>query len=338
MRRPSSALAGFLESFFRHRLLAQRNASPATVASYRDAIRLLVLYAADRARCQPCDLTVADLDRQVILDFLDYLERQRHNGPKTRNARLTAIRSFFRHVAASDPGALGVAQRVLTIPSKRTTTAMPRHLAAGDLDAVLAAPDGQTSLGRRDRAFLLFLARTGARVSEAVGVDAVDLRLERPFQVLLHGKGRKERVVPLAGDLAQALRAICRERGLGAGEHRPVFVGVRGERLTRFGAAHVVRRAVAHGALRTPALARARVSPHVFRHTLAMQLLRARVDLVTIQAWLGHAQVATTHRYAEADVEMMREVLTRAGITTSRAPRYKPKDAVLRLLEGYSNM
>ncbi|MBK8996118.1 MAG: tyrosine-type recombinase/integrase [Myxococcales bacterium] len=338
MRRTSTALAGLLESFFRHRLPMQRNASPATIASYRDGLRLLVLYAATRARRQPCELAVADLDRDVILAFLDHLEQQRRNGPKTRNSRLTAIRSFFRHVAACDPASLGVAQRVLSIPTKRTTTRMPQHLAAAELEALLAAPDAQTVQGRRDRAFLLFLARTGARVSEAIGVDAADLRLERPCQVLLRGKGRKQRTLPLAGDLVHALRAICRERGLGAAEHRPIFVGVRGERLTRFGATHIVRRAVMSADLRTPGRSRARVSPHVFRHTLAMQLLRNRVDLVTIQAWLGHAQVATTHRYAEADVEMMREVLIEAGVGTARPPRYKPTDAVLRLLESSRNM
>lgn len=335
MRRTSTPLAGLLESFFRHRLTMQRNASPATVASYRDALRLLVLYAAERARRQPCELGVADLDRDIILAFLDHLEQQRHNGPKTRNSRLTAIRSFFRHVAACDPASLGIAQRVLSIPSKRTTTKVPRHLAAAELDALLAAPDARTVQGRRDRAFMLFLARTGARVSEAVGVDVADLQLERPCQVLLHGKGRKERVVPLAGDLVLALRAICRERELGAHAHCPIFVGAQGERLTRFGAAHVVRRALMRGALGRPP---PRVSPHVFRHTLAMQLLRNRVDLVTIQAWLGHAQVATTHRYAEADVEMMREALAGAGVSTGRTPRYKPTDAVLRLLESVGNM
>jgi len=268
-----------------------------------------------------------------VLAFLEHLERKRGNGPKTRNARLTAIRSFFRHVAASDPGSLGIAQRVLAIPTKRTTTGVPPHLSAAHLTALLKAPDSATQQGRRDRALLLFLARTGARVSEAVGVDAADLRLERPCQVLLRGKGRKERVVPLAIDLVEILRGLCRERNLGATEHQPLFIGARGERLTRFGAAHIVRRAVERAAL-----ADVRVSPHVFRHTLAMQLLRARVDLITIQAWLGHAQVATTHRYAEADVEMMRKTLARSGVTASHVSRYRPTDAVLRLLDGTRNM
>lgn len=328
-----STLAKLLESFFSKRLVGQRNATAATVASYRDALRLLVLFAAERAHRRPHALALGDLDRDVVLAFLEHLERKRGNGPKTRNARLTAIRSFFRHVAASDPGSLGIAQRVLAIPTKRTTTGVPPHLSTAHLAALLEAPDRTTPQGRRDRALLLFLARTGARVSEALGVDAVDLRLERPCQVLLHGKGRKERVVPLAADLAQILRALCRERGLGVTQRQPVFVGARGERLTRFGAAHVVRRAVERAALGD-----VRVSPHVLRHTLAMQLLRARVDLITIQAWLGHAHVATTHRYAEADVEMMRRTLARSGVTAPRATRYRPTDAVLRLLDSARNM
>ncbi len=331
----SPKLAVLLESFFQRRLVNQRNATMATLASYRDALRLVVQYAARRTGLEPCKLEVTDLDRDLVLDFLDHLERERGNGARTRNARLTAIRSFFHHVAASDPALLAVAQRVLAIPSKRTASETPRHLAARDLAELLAAPNRKTPRGRRDHALLLFLVRTGARVSEAVGVDAADLRLEPPQQVLLRGKGRKQRVVPLAPDLARALRALCRERKLGREERRPVFAGLRGERLTRFGARYVVRRAVATGAARAPSLTRARVSPHVLRHTLAMQLLQSGADLVTIQAWLGHAQVATTHRYAEADVEMMRRYLEKAGVSeTKAAARFRPKDSVLRILEN----
>ena len=327
-------LAGLLESFFRRRLVDQRNASPATVGSYRDALRLLVRYVAERTKREPCALTVADFDRDIILDFLDQLERIRGNRAQTRNARLTAIRSFFRHVAASDPACLGIAQRVLAIPTKRTTSAPPRHLEEDELAALLNASDSRTVQGRRDHALLLFLARTGARVSEAIGIDAADLRLEPPHQVLLRGKGRKQRRVPLAADLTQTLRALCRERRLGSDERRPVFTGESGERLTRFGVTHLVRRAVTRAVTNAPSLSRTRVSPHLFRHTLAMQLLRARTDLVTIQAWLGHAQVATTHRYAEADVEMMRKTLKAAKVTGDGGDRYQPTDAVLRVLEN----
>ncbi len=333
MRNPPN-LATLLESFFRHRLVEQRNASPLTVASYRDALRLLVLYASERAGREPCRLEVSHFDREVVLDFLEHLERDRGNGTRTRNARLTAIRSFFRHVAASDPGSLATAQRVLEIPSKRASIKAPRHLSASDVDALLDAPDRQTVLGRRDYTLLLFLARTGARVSEAVSVDAADLRLDRPRQVLLRGKGRKERLIPLAPDLARALEGLCRELGLGCNERSPIFVGTRGERLTRFGATHVVRRAVKRAAASVPGLARAKVSPHLLRHSLAMRLLQSGTDLVTIQAWLGHANVNTTHRYAEADSEMMRRSLELAGVASRPGKRFRPKDSVLRILEG----
>ena len=333
MSKPS-ILARLLESFFHRRLVEQRNASPATRASYRDALRLLVLYAAERTGRPPERLEIADLDRDLVLDFLNHLEQVRRNGVRTRNARLTAIRSFFRHVATSDPASLGVAQGVLGIPSKRTMSATPCHLSDSELAALLDAPDRKTAVGRRDYALLLLLVRTGARVSEAVGIDAADLRLEQPTQVLLHGKGRKQRVVPIAADLAQILRALCREQGLGLHDRRAIFVGARGQRLTRFGAGHAVRRAVKRANGRTSTLAGTQVSPHVLRHTLAMQLLRSGADLVTIQAWLGHAQVATTHRYAEADVEMMRRSLDDAAVATCSAPRFRATDAVLQLLEN----
>ena len=327
-------LGTLLESFFRQRLVEQRNASTQTVSSYRDGLRLLVIYASDRMGRQPSRLKVSDLDRDLVLDFLKHLEQQRNNGAGTRNARLTAIRSFFRHVAANDPASIGIAERIIDIPSKRTVIKAPRHLDPAEVQALLEAPDQQAPRGRRDHALLFFLVRTGARVSEAIGVDAADLRLDHCSQVLLRGKGRKQRSIPLAGDLVKTLRGLCAEMGLGDDERHPVFVGVRGERLTRFGVTHIVRRAAKRAATRAPSLARASVSPHLFRHTLAMQLLQAGTDLVTIQAWLGHASVTTTHRYAEADVEMMRRSLEEAGVASQLGNRYRPKDTVLQILEN----
>jgi site-specific recombinase XerD len=330
-----SSLPPLLESFFGHRLTKQRNASRSTIASYRDALRMLILFAAERAGCKPCALAVENLDRDIVLAFLDDLEEKRKNAIQTRNARLTAIRSFFHHVAANDPASLGVAQRVLAIPVKKSHTGVTRHLVRGEIDALIAAPDRRTPRGRRDRTLLLFLARTGARVSEAVGVDACDLQLNRTRpQVLLRGKGRKDRVVPISDDLVKALKALMNERGFEGQEVRPIFVGTHKTRLTRFGATHIVRRAVATAAVDRPELSRKSVSPHVFRHSLAMMLLQSGVDLLTIQAWLGHAQVATTHRYAAADVEMMRCGLSKAGVSGSQTARFRPKDAVLQLLES----
>ncbi len=330
-----SSLPPLLESFFRNRLTKQRNASRSTIASYRDALRMLILFASQRTGRKPCALAVEDLDRDLILTFLDELEKKRKNTIQTRNARLTAIRSFFHHVAANDPASLGIAQRVLAIPVKKSHTEVTHHLARHELDAIIDAPNQRTPRGRRDRVLLLFLARTGARVSEALGVDACDLRLDRPRpQVLLCGKGRKERIVPMPDDLVKALKALMSERGVEHYEVRPLFVGTNGTRLTRFGATHIVRRAVAAAMANTPELARKSISPHVFRHSLAMMLLQSGVDLLTIQAWLGHSQVATTHRYAAADVEMMRRGLDKAGVSGKQPARFQPKDRVLQLLES----
>lgn len=329
------SLASLLESFFRNRLAKQRNASRSTIASYRDALRLLVLFAAERTGRKPSSLAVEDIDRDLILAFLDELEQKRKNSVQTRNARLTAIRSFFHHVAANDPAALGVAQRILAIPIKRSHTEITQHLSRDELDTLVNSPDQRTALGRRDRTLLLFMARTGARVSETLGVNACDLQMEHPRpQVLLRGKGRKERIVPISHDLVKALKALIREREIDHHEARPLFVGAHGARLTRFGATHIVRRAVIVATANAPELARKTISPHVLRHSLAMTLLQSGVDLLTIQAWLGHSQVATTHRYAAADVEMMRRGLDKAGVSGKLPARYQPKDSVLLLLES----
>jgi integrase/recombinase XerD len=327
-------LAPLLESYFRRRLAKQRNATPATMASYRDSLRMLILFAAARLRKEPAKLVLEELDRDLVLAFLDELEEKRNNSVATRNARLAAIRSFFHHVAADDPAAFGIAQRVLAIPSKRAHIEVTHHLTGSEVEAVVAAPDQTTSRGRRDQALLLFLARTGARVSEAISVDASDLHLRGRPQVLLHGKGRRDRVVPIPRDLVRSLTELLKERGLAQHEPQPIFVGTHGERLTRFGATHIVRRATARAKLAAPSLDSKPISPHIFRHSLAMKLLRSGVDLLTIQAWLGHAQVATTHRYAAADVEMMRRGLVKAGVSSNRSARFQPKDAVLKLLES----
>lgn len=326
-------LAPLLESFFRRRLTKQRNATPSTLASYRDALRMLILFAAAHLKKKPAALALDDLDRDLVLAFLDELEQKRNNSVATRNARLAAIRSFFHHVAAADPSSFGVAQRVLTIPTKRAHIEVTHHLTGPDVDAIIASTDQTTPRGRRDRTFLLFLARTGARVSEAIGVNANDLQLEQGrSQVLLHGKGRRDRVVPIPQDLVRSLTALLSERGLSHHQPEPIFVGAHIERLTRFGATHIVRRAAGHAVSTRPSLKGKPISPHIFRHSLAMKLLRSGVDLLTIQAWLGHAQVATTHRYAAADVEMMRQGLEKAGVTGDRSRRFRPDDAVLQLL------
>jgi len=324
--------ADLVESFFRRRLIAQRNSSPNTVAAYRDALKLLLTFASERQGKPPSKLTVEDVDRDEVLAFLDHLEQTRGNSVSTRNARLTAIRSFFHHVAATDPTAIGIARRVLSIPNKRTTRPVVNYLKQDELQALLDAPDRATPLGRRDHTLILFLARTGARVSEACDVNVADLQLKWPRQVLLRGKGRKERAVPLSEDTAQQLKALCDERGLTADSEAPVFVNARGQRLTRHGVTHILKRAHGAAAKTKPNLATKTVSPHTLRHTNAMALLQSGVDLTTIQSWLGHASVNTTHHYVEADLEMKHRALDRCNEPQTPIAVYQPTDELLAFL------
>lgn len=333
MAKSRPALGASLESFFSERLVRQRHASPATIQAYKDALRLLVQFAATRLG-KPVDrLAIADLDPPLVLAFLEFLERERHNTARSRNARLAVIRSFFQHVAFTDPTTIALAQRIRSIGPKRTTKRVVGFLQTAELDAIVRAPNRQTARGRRDYVLLLFLARTGARVSEAIGIDAGDLHLDPPRQVLIRGKGLKERVVPLDAVVASLLRDLRAERPVSTEATVPVFVDAHGRRLTRFGVIHVVRRAVTEAARHLPPLRRTRVSPHVFRHTAAMRLLQAGVDLAVIRAWLGHVDIQTTHQYLEADIEMKRRALVAAGITPEAQIHYQPPSHILALLE-----
>lgn len=332
-RRKPSVLAGLIESFFRQRLAAQRRASPATIATYRDALRLLLVFASERLGKPPVALEVKDIDRDLVLAFLDFLEKKRGNSVRTRNARLAAIRSFFQHVTYTDPTSVGMAQRILSIPGKRTTRKVISYLNKGEVTAVLATLDRTTAQGRRDHALVLFLVRTGARVSEAIAVDVDDLRLASPTQVLIHGKGSKDRVVPLLPELASTLQAFVKARPRGQ-KHGPLFTNSRGERLTRWGVNHILERAVSEAAKTTLSLRGRSVTPHLLRHTTAMDLLQAGVDLTTIRSVLGHASEETTHHYVEANTEMKRAALAKGQSDEEAAiEKYEPPDELLALLE-----
>ena len=328
------ALAALLESFFRQRLAAQKRVSPATMSTYRDSIRLLLVFVSNKMEKRPSSLTVQDLDRDIILEFLDYLEEGRGNCIRTRNLRLAAIRSFFQHIAYQDPATLGVVHRVLDIPSKKSIRRIVNYLHNEELEAILNVPDRSTTQGRRDYALLLFLSRTGARVSETVGLNAIDIRLKKPYQVLIYGKGSKERVIPLLEDVTVTLRELYQEMGLTSDQKCPVFINAKRQRLTRFGVIHILRRAVNAASKEMPSLAKRSISPHTLRHTIAMQLLKAGVDLTTIQSWLGHANPDTTHHYVEADVEMKRRALEICHTPESKFIPYQPTDDVLAFLES----
>lgn len=307
-------LGCFLESFFNKYLRMQRRASESTIAAYRDALLLLMRFVADSKGKTPSRLSLTDFTREQTLAFLDYLEKERGNSCRTRNARLAAIRSFMNHAALIEPDKMGLAQRINSIPFKRHDRKTVTYLQEDEIDAILGVPDQSLPSGRRDYAMLLFLLRTGARVSEAIGINAADIRMDKPACVILRGKGGKERAVPLADDLRASIKALLRERRISESGNAPLFVNAQKQRITRFGVSHVLQKIVREAVKTRPELMKKRVSPHIMRHTLAMQLLQAGVDLTTIKSWLGHVSLDTTHLYMEADIEMKRKALDKCGL------------------------
>ena len=330
----NTTLGTHLESFFRDRLVSQRRCSPATVSTYRDGLRLLLIFASKQTGKPPSRLTVEDLDREVILAFLNHLESERGNSIRTRNARLAAIRSFFHHVAYCDPSSIGIVQRVTAIQEKRATRRSITYLRVDELEMLMKTLDRATWQGRRDHVLLLFLGRTGARVSEAININVSDLRLNHPSQVLLHGKGFKERIVPLTMDLITVLSEWCNENHLSEKDDNPVFINARRQRLTRYGVTHILLRAVKSVHKEHPHLAKMKISPHTLRHSVAMHMLQAGVDLTTIQSWLGHVNLNTTHQYVEADTEMKRRAIEKCQTSEVQVSLYKPGDDLLKLLEN----
>jgi site-specific recombinase XerD len=305
--RTPTALAVALRTFFSEHLPLSKGLSPNTVKSYRDAFVLLLRFLAEHHDCEVVDLDVSHLGPDVLLAFLDHLERDRGNVTSSRNARLAAVRSFARYYAARHPEAIEACQRLLAVPVKRGPARTTDYLEGDEFRAMLDA----ASRSHRDRAMLLTFLNTGARVSELLGICAADLQLERPHQVRLLGKGRKERVCPLWPRTADALRALLEKNRQSLSSHDQIFRNVRGRPLTRFGARYILRK-YARLAQGSPSLSRKGVHPHKLRHTAAVQLLQAGVDLVTISQWLGHASVETTNRYVVVDLEAKRAALEKA--------------------------
>jgi site-specific recombinase XerD len=301
--------AALVRDFFCDRLINQQNVSAHTVAAYRDTFRLLLTFIHSRRRTSLDKLTLEDLDASTILPFLDDLEAKRGNAVRTRNARLTAIRAFLRYASSRDPTVLPLAQRVLAIPSKRFDRLVLGYLTRTEIEAILAAPDRTDWSGRRDRALFTLMYNTGARVSETVGLCRLDLKLGPTASVRIHGKGRKERTVPLWKATTALLSAWLTE--IAPDEQTPLFPNRHGHRLSRSGVEERLERAVASAAQACPSLGKKKVSPHTLRHTTAMHLLQSGVDVTLIALWLGHESPETTHQYIEADVEMKRRVLER---------------------------
>lgn len=326
------SFAPLLEGFFTQRLMHQRRASAHTIASYRDTFRLLLQFVHERLRKAPSALMLEDIDAPLVAAFLDELEAKRAITARTRNLRLTAIHSFFHYAAFESPAHAAQTQRVLAIPAKRFTRTLVPFLSRPEVDALLAAPDLQTWSGRRDHALILLAVQTGLRLSELTGLVVDDLQLGAGAHVRVIGKGRKERCTPLSKSTRAVLAAWIREPPKVAGQ--PVFPNAQGGRLSAHGVQYLLAKHVATAAMSCPSLKRKRVSPHVLRHTTAMDLLQAGVDRSVIALWLGHESIETTQMYLDADLETKQRVLDHTTPPTGRPGRYRPDDKLLDFLKG----
>jgi len=321
-----------LQTFFTDRLMRQRGASPHTVASYRDTFRLLLRFMSTRAGKLPTDLQLEDLSATCIGEFLDDLESTRGIGASTRNARLAAIRSFFRFVALREPFQVLLCQQVLAMPNKRHERRLVSFLEREEIAAHIAAPDLSTRLGRRDRALFLLAIQTGLRVSELIGLRCRDVTLGTGAHVRCLGKGRKERCVPLRQDVTSVLQEWIAERAVPPDD--PVFVTIRSGFMSRDAVERSLNKHIESARVLCPSLRKKTVTPHTLRHTAAMELLRSGVDLAVIALWLGHESVKTTQMYLHADLKLKERALARTSPSPTTPARYRPGDKLMAFLEG----
>jgi integrase/recombinase XerD len=328
----ASTFPALLQAFFTDRLCTQMQASANTIAGYRDTFRLLLRFAGEQRGKAPTQLRIEDIDADLTADFLLHVETARRNSARSRNTRLAAIRSFFRYVAMNDPAHLLDCQRILAMPSKRHVKRAVTFLDAREITALIAAPDRSTWVGRRDHAILLVALRTGLRASELIGLRCKDIVLGTGAHVRCDGKGRKERSTPLRRDTAKLLEQWLKERRGDADQ--PLFSTMRGDRLSRDALEHLVRRHVLAAAATCPTLATKRVSPHVLRHSTAMELLQHGVDQSVIALWLGHESVETTQIYIHADMQLKEKALARMAAPEAKPGRYRPDDKLLAFLEA----
>lgn len=324
-------LPSLVQAFFMDRLMHQRQASPHTLASYRDTFRLLLQFAQQRLGKAPSNLTVPELDTPLLGAFLDHLERERNNSARSRNVRLAAIHSFFRYVALHAPEHSAVAQRVLAMPSKRYSRSPIAFLTPVEVDALLAAPDLTTWSGRRDRALLMLAVQTGLRAAELVGLRCEDIVLGAGAHVRCQGKGRKSRCTPLRKDTVLVMRSWIRERQAQASD--PLFATTRGTALSHDALQYMLDKHLPTACRSCPSLARKRVTPHVLRHTLAMDLLHHGAEQTVIALWLGHESPQTTSIYIHADMQLKERALANTTAKTVPVPRYRPSDSVMDFLK-----
>lgn len=307
-----NSLARALRDFFIDHLPRIRGMSPHTVKSYRDSLALLLRFVAERLERPVAELDLDDLGPEEVVAFLQHLEEGRHNCVATRNVRLAAIHAFVRYLAARHPERLEQCQRILGIPFKRARSRVIDYFEYDEIQAVLSAVDRSTVDGRRDYALLATMFNTGARVQEILDLRPCDLQLSKPLQVRLVGKGRKERICPLWLQTATLLQSLLPEWGMDLGSTEALFRNHRGEQLTRFGVRYILAKYCDRARPGMPSLAAKRLHPHSMRHSTAVHLLKAGVDLTTISHWLGHASVNTTNRYVTIDLETKRQAIAKA--------------------------
>ena len=327
-----TALAPTLQAFFTDRLALQRQASGHTVAAYRDALRMLVVFAAQRAGKVPSRLDIADLDAQTVGAFLNHLETGRGNSVRTRNARLAAIHSLFGYAAVRHPEHASDIQRVLAIPPKRYDKALITYLTEDEITALLAAPDLTTWTGRRDQALLVLACQTGLRATELTSLATGDVHLGAGAHVSCLGKGRKQRITPLTPGTVTVLRSWLGERGgLPAG---PLFITRRGTPLSRDALDRRIAKYTSTAAKTCPSLLEKKVSPHTLPHSAAMRLLGAGIDTSVIALWMGHENTATTQVYIHADLALKERAIARTAPQDTTPGRYQPADDILAFLDG----
>jgi integrase/recombinase XerD len=333
MKPTTLLLAALIERFFTERLMRQRRVSPHTIASYRDTFRLLLRFAERTLRTSPSELELRHLDAPMIGAFLDDLESRRSASARTRNLRLTAIRSFFRFISFEEPTHSAHIQRVLAIPAKRYARTLVQFLTRPEIEALLAAPDRATWVGRRDHALLLLAVQTGLRLSELTSLDREAVTLGRGAHVRCIGKGRKERCTPLTQHTVATLRAWLHEPC--PTDARPLFPSIHGERLSSDAIQYLLRKHVATARLGCPSMKHKRVSPHVLRHTSAMELLNAGVDSSVIALWLGHESLETTQVYLQAHLALKEAALAKVqSVKRNTLSRYRPPDQLLAFLNA----
>ena len=327
-----SAFPILLQAHFSEHLMGQLNASPHTIASHRDTFRLLLTFAQKELNKAPTALDLCDLDAPFIGRFLNHLEKDRGNTPRTRNVRLAAIHSFFKYIAIREPAAAAQAQRALSIPSKRYKTKPVDFLTRPETEALVAAPSRNTWAGRRDHTLLMVALQTGLRVSELTGLRCRDVVFGTGAHVRCLGKGRRERCTPLRKDAVAVLRCWLSER-----KGQPddvIFPNVRGAPMSRDGVEYLVKKHVTTARTACPSLAQKRISPHVLRHSAAMDLLQHGVDRTVIARWLGHQSIDTTQAYLHADLKQKERVLAKMDPLAGRRSRYHSSDKLLEFLQS----